>query len=447
MSDGKTRTIAIVGGGASGVLLAAQLLKAPDPALRVLLIEKSGSFGRGLAYSTSLDAHLLNVGAHGMSAFPDQPDHFREWLIARGVALAPDALWFAPRRLYGDYLGDIASSLAGREPARLKLAQAQVLSVSPHHGGVTLALDGNAVIEADVAVLAAGHDDQPASPVAGAIRWGGPQDTPIDPDAAVLILGTGLSMIDAWQALKARGHRGPVVALSRRGRVPLAHLPQRPVPLDIEDVPLGASPASFMRWLRRRTRQAQAEGGQWQNVVDGLRPFNQRIWQAWSLDDRRRFLRHAKAWWDVHRHRAAPQIHSELEEAFASRQLTTIAGTVERAEREGGGFTVVIRRRGGTQTETLAVARIYDCTGVVRDVASGSLTAVRSLTDRGLARPDPLGLGLDVTADGAVIDAAGKPSGRIFAIGPLTRGALFEIEAVPDIRVQAAQLAAHLTGL
>lgn len=437
------RTIVIVGGGASGVLLAAQLLKAENPALRVVIVEKTGVFGRGLAYSATLDEHLLNVGAHGMSAFPDAPDDFRAWLGTRGIALAADSLYFAPRRLYGDYLGAIAADLAAREPERLRLVRAEVLSLSPREAGVAIRLADGTVLDADAAVLAVGHDGAPAGFAPHAIRPGAPGDTPLAADAPVLILGSGLSMIDAWLSLEARGHRGPVTVLSRRGLVPRAHLAHKPAPIDIADVPLGAPPARFMRWLRRLARAHQAAGGHWQNVVDGLRPFNQRIWQAWSGDERRRFLRHAKAWWDVHRHRAAPQIHARLAAAIDAGGLTPVAGKVEAA---ADGLLVTLRLRGEAAARTLAVARVYDCTGVVRDLASGSLAVVRSLADRGLARPDPLRLGIDVAEDCAVIDAAGNPSGTIFAIGPLTRGALFEIEAVPDIRVQAAKLAGALAG-
>ncbi|WP_367929897.1 FAD/NAD(P)-binding protein [Aquamicrobium sp.] len=293
-------------------------------------------------------------------------------------------------------------------------------------------------------MLAVGHDAEPACIALHAMKPGAPEDTPLATEAPVLILGSGLSMIDAWLSLKARGHRGPVRVLSRRGLVPRAHLARKPTPLDIADVPLGAPPVRFMQWLRRLVRAHEAAGGHWQNVIDGLRPFNQRIWQAWSDDERGRFLRHAKAWWDVHRHRAAPQIDARLAAAVGEGGLTPVAGKVETVEASGDGLRVTLRLRGAAAAKTLAVARIYDCTGVVRDVASGSLSAVRSLTDRGLARPDPLRLGLDVAEDCAVIDAAGNPSGRVFAIGPLTRGALFEIEAVPDIRVQAAKLARTL---
>lgn len=436
----------IVGGGASGVLLAAHMLRAADPALRVVLVERSGAFGRGLAYSATLDDHLLNVGAHGMSAFADEPEHFRQWLARNGVPLAADSLFFAPRRLYGDYLAAILGDLAAREPVRLRLVRDEVLSLSPDAAGVTVELAGGTALRADAAILAAGHDDTPASPFPHAVRPGSGDDTPLPPGAPVLVLGTGLSMVDVWLTLKAEEHAGQVVALSRRGLLPRPHLWRRPAPLEDLDVPLGAPPSRLMRWLRGLVRRHEATGGEWQDVVDGLRPWNQRIWQAWSLDDRRRFLRHAKAWWDVHRHRVAPQIHARLASALADGGLRPVAGRMEAVREAGEGFRVEILPRGSETIETVPAGRIYDCTGVVRDVASGGIAVVRSLTDRGLARPDPLRLGLDATPDGAVIDAAGGVSDRVFAIGPLTRGTLFEIEAVPDIRVQAATLAARLTG-
>lgn len=440
----KRKSLVIIGGGASGVLLAAQLLQSADPDLRVVLVERSGVFGRGLAYSTALDEHLLNVGAQGMSAFPDDPDHFQRWLAGRGIETGSDRLFFSPRRLYGEYLGDIANHLAANETDRLDLRHADALSVSPSGSGVAVTLADGAVLQADAAILAVGHDTVSASPFPFALRGEPPANTPLPVDAPVLILGTGLSMIDTWLALKARGHGGPVIALSRRGVLPLSHLPKRPQPLELGDVPLGASPVRFVQWLRQLVRENKAAGGDWQNVVDGLRPFNQRIWQAWDIEARRRFLRHAKAWWDVHRHRAAPQIHARLAAALGSGDLRLQAGRLEDVRKVTDGFEVTVRPRGFSDMQRFTVARIYDCTGVIRDPGSGLHAVLRALIDQGMARPDPLGLGLDVRQDCAVIDVSGAASDRIFALGPLTRGTFFEIEAVPDIRVQAARLAEAL---
>ncbi len=436
----------IIGGGASGVLLAAQLLKAPDPALRVTLVERSGAFGRGLAYSTALDDHLLNVGARGMSAFPDDPDHFWRWLQAGGLAPEGDAVFFAPRRLYGDYLAGIVAELAAREPVRLRLLHEAAVSLSPTPSGVEVQLANGTSLIAHAAVLAAGHDIEPASELGFAVKPGSEADTPLPPDAPVLILGTGLSMVDAWLALRHRGHRGPVVALSRRGLLPAPHRQGKPLRLDSADVPLGTDLSYFVDWFRDLVRAHEKAGGNWRDVVDGIRPFNQRIWQSWPPKARKRFLAHTKAWWDIHRHRMAPQIHERLSRAIEEGELKLVAGRLHDARPAPEGYVAHVQLRHQPAVERFFVARIYDCTGIVKDVASGSIAIVRSLTDRGLARVDPLRIGLDVTADCSVIDAAGTVSEKIYAVGPLTRGTFFEIDAIPDIRVQAARLAARLTG-
>lgn len=440
------KSFIVVGGGASGVMLAAQLLKSDDPALRVTLVEKSGVFGRGLAYGTDLDDHLLNVSAKGMSAFPDDPDHFRRWLSGRYPVADEDAPVFAPRRLYGEYLGDIIGQLAEREPARLRLVQGLAVTLASNASGVEVKLANGTSLVAHAAVLAAGHDPEPAGELAFAVRPGSEADTPLPRDAGVLILGTGLSMVDTWLTLKAGGHAGPVTALSRRGLLPAPHRPGRPLRLDSADVPLGTDLSYFVDWFRDLVRDHERAGGNWRDVVDGIRPFNQRIWQSWPIYARRRFLEHTKAWWDIHRHRMAPSIHARLVAAIEDRDLQLVAGRLLDVEASSEGYIVRIQLRHQSAMQQIEVARIYDCTGIVKDVASGSITVVRSLTDRGLARNDPLRVGLDVTTGCAVIDAGGKASDRIFAIGPLTRGTFFEIDAVPEIRVQAARLAARLTG-
>jgi uncharacterized NAD(P)/FAD-binding protein YdhS len=180
-------------------------------------------------------------------------------------------------------------------------------------------------------------------------------------------------------------------------------------------------------------------------VVDGLRPFNQKIWQIWPASAKRRFVEHTKAWWDIHRHRLAPEVHARVTEAVRTSRIRPLAGRVVGIE-AGDGFTVDIQSRHTQALETLQVARIYDCTGIARDISTTSNSVVRSLVDRGLARPDPLRLGLDVSAKCEIIAGDGTASAKILAVGPLTRGTFFEIDAIPDIRVQCARLSKQLLG-
>ena len=441
--------IIIVGGGASGVLLAAHLLSDADADIRVTLIEKRQAFGQGLAYSTTLDDHILNVSALGMSAYAHDPEHFWHWL--QRTARAPDSnprKVYVPRHLYAEYLASVLGDLRKAEGAngRLHTVSAECVSVATTAAGVDVRLANGTSLIGHVAVLAVGHEEQPLVGKEIAVRPGSEADTPINPEAEVLILGTGLSMVDAWISLAARCHRGHVVALSRRGLLPSINRKGNPIRLDSADVPLGTDLSYFVRWFRDLVRATERAGGDWRDVVDGIRPFNQRIWRSWPAGARRRFIEHTRAWWDIHRHRMPPALHERVARAVADGELELVAGKLIGTRQDGDMIEVRIRRRSVESPETLRVARIYDCTGITSDLTAGTNPVVRSLIDRGLARPDPLHIGLDVTDNCAILKADGQPSERLYAIGPLTRGAFFEIEAIPDIRVQCAMLAKNLTA-
>ncbi len=441
--------IIIIGGGASGVLLAAHLLRDADADIRVTLIEKRAQFGEGLAYSTKLDDHILNVSALGMSAYADDPEHFWRWLQQRGQAEGEGPQYvYVPRHVYAEYLAGILDSIREAEGpmGRLTTVTEECVSVATTPAGVAANLANGSSIVGHVAVLAVGHEEQPLVGKEIAVRPGSAADTPFDRDGMVLVLGTGLSMVDAWLALAAKGHRGRVVALSRRGLVSSLQRKGRPIRLDAADVPLGTDLSYFVRWFRDLVRATEQAGGDWRDVVDGIRPFNQKIWRSWPASAKRRFIAHTRAWWDIHRHRMPPVLHERVSKAVADGALELVAGKLLSASQKGDAVEATIRRRGADRPETLTVARIYDCTGITADLATGTNPAVRSLLDRGLARPDPLHIGLDVTESCAIIRADGQPSERLYAIGPLTRGAFFEIEAIPDIRVQVAALAKRLTA-
>ncbi len=240
-------------------------------------------------------------------------------------------------------------------------------------------------------------------------------DTPLPPDAPVLILGSGLSMVDAWLSLSARRHRGPVLIVSRHGLLPLEHKQVPPLKIDAADVPFGTNLSYFVDWFRDLVEATVAEGGDWRSVVDGLRPYNQRIWQNWTPATRRQFLEHARPLWNIHRHRLPPHLHALMRQAIAGGQLELVAGKLADLRRAADGIVVTFRRRGAAQAETVQVARAYDCGGVTLDVESSTNPAILSLLAQRRARPDQQHIGLDVTTDLRVVDAEGAPSGRIFA--------------------------------
>ena len=235
--------------------------------------------------------------------------------------------------------------------------------------------------------------------------------------------------------------------MSRRGLLPQVHKPARPLDLPAWDLPRTTSITKLTRWLRRRVRDAEADGWGWRSVVDGLRPHLQDLWRRLSIEERRRFLRHLRPWWDIHRHRMAPVVAAQLHAAMARGQLSVSAGRIAEITPGNSQVRVTFQPRHG-EVQTADFARVINCSGPETDYRACNDPLVHDLMRRGFARPDPLGLGLEVSEQGALLSADGQPSSRLFALGPVTRGSFWEIVAVPDIRMHCARLAAHLaTGL
>jgi uncharacterized NAD(P)/FAD-binding protein YdhS len=252
-------------------------------------------------------------------------------------------------------------------------------------------------------------------------------------------------MVDHVVALLAEGHRGPITCLSRRGLLPQPHAEGAALPMGRGEVPLGASPGALLRWLRARVRAAEAQGLPWQLVLDGLRPHVAAIWRAWDTGTRARFLRHGASRWEVHRHRMPPQSAQSLAEAQARGQLTLRRARFLDAVPMGAQTGLRIREADGAERLLIAEHAI-DCRGIRRDPETDSAPVIRDLLGRGLARLDPLRLGLDTTPGARLVARGGVASRRIYAIGPCARGALWEITAIPDIRLQCADLARALSG-
>ena len=437
-------SVTIIGGGASGVLLAAHLLRDSDTDIRVTLIERRGAVGQGLAYSASQRDHKVNVPARGMSAFADDPEHFWRWLQQRGYPSAHGSWVFVPRRLYGAYLEDVLSQAGRLKLGRLLVLSEEVMAVREGKAGIETVLANGTSIISHNAVLAVGHETQPARSRGIAVRVGSERDTPLQSDAEVVILGSGLSMVDAWLSLADADHRGAITVVSRNGLLPKGHSNVPPINIDAADVPFGTSLPYIMRWFRDLVQETEATGGDWRSVIDGLRPFNQRIWQSWSGHTKRQFLRHLRPWWNIHRHRLPPELHDRLVRAVARGQVRLVAAEFVGIERNGEAVRAHIRRRGSPLREALDIARVYDCGGVSVDVMSSSNPVIRDLVATGRARSDALHIGLEVDENCAVVDANGQTTERLLVVGPLTRGRFFEIEAIPDIRIQAAKLAAQI---
>ena len=422
----------IVGGGFSGAMLSARLAERGRASV---LIDRSGGFGLGVAYSTPFPGHLLNVRSARMSAVEGRPGDFVDWLAAHAPERA-DPQGFAPRALYGRYVRDRLAGVEAAHPGLIRRVAGEVAAITAD--GVRLA-DGEAITGAAVVLAtgnppprtAWGHDRVLADPWAtGALDRIGDQDD-------ILIIGSGLTMVDVIQALDTRGWRGKAVALSLRGLLPRVHSP----PPDAHpDLPEAATTGPLSR--RLKAARALSRDMDWRAVMEGYRPVTARLWAEATSGERARLMRHLRPWWDVHRHRIAPEMGRMLDRLAAEGRLILKAGRLERIE--GGADRPAVRWRPWRtpQADPLRADWIIDCTGPGHDAATHPLTG--PLIAQGRARLDPLGLGLDLDAEGRLLDARGCADGRLWALGPPARAAFWETIAAPDIRKRIETMAASI---
>lgn len=455
-------TIAVIGGGASGTLLAAQLLRQARAPLRVLLFERMSEAGGGVAYGTDFAGHVLNVPAARMSAWPDAPTHFLEWATARAVRdglperVAPGD--FLPRPVFGRYLADVlASARAAAAPdVELVAIKGEVIDIEHETGERRLRTGDGRSFAADEVVLALGNlpGEYPirrSLPIYHSQRyvhvpWRPGTLAGIPPDADVLMVGAGLTSVDLILQLAASGQRGTIHALSRRGLLPQAHRAAPAYPDFLGGRELPRTIRTLVRCLRQEVARAAASGGDWRPVLDAIRPHSQALWRGFSWEERSRFMRHVRPFWEVHRHRLAPAVAARIEELRAAGRVQFYAGRLEKLLESPEGAVAVFRERGTHRTRTLTVAMVINCTGPRTDYSKYQHPLLVNLLARGWIDHDPLALGLRATADGEVLSYRGGPVGWLHTLGAPLKGELWECTAIPEIRAQAERLAQRLVA-
>jgi uncharacterized NAD(P)/FAD-binding protein YdhS len=451
---GREPLVAIIGGGASGTLAAIHLMRESARRrrpLRIALIDRLGRHALGQAYSTTHPDHLLNAPASQMSALADDPGHLVRWAAA-------DPQAFLQRRRYGSYLRETLEQAEreARPVASLDRLTADVLEIlEPGAGGrLRLQLSGGR-LDADFAILATGNQP-PALPRGVAAASGRVITDPWAPGALdavrdgspLVVVGTGLTMLDVAIAVTSANPRSRVHAVSRHGLLPRAHLAEPTAPERIWlPVLSGVTGTVRLRELMRQVRSAvAARPADWRDVVDAVRREVPGLWQRMPAADKRMFLRHVARYWEVHRHRMAPAIAERITELRSAGRLTILPGAITGVTEQAGLLRVAVAGSAAAARTELTAGWLVNATGPAGHIGDTADPLLRQLFAAGAARPDPLGLGIDAGQDGAVLDAQGAESSAVFTLGPPLRGVWYETTAVPEIREQAAALADRLAG-
>jgi uncharacterized NAD(P)/FAD-binding protein YdhS len=433
--------VAIIGAGFSGTATALALRRA-EPRARVRLFDRSATFGPGVAYGTQSPLHLLNVPSDHLGAHAGDPAGFRQWLGARAAAMAP----YQPRALYGRYL---AATLAH---AGVDAVVANVVRLERTNHAYRLEDANGREHRADAVVLATGHAS-PATALslardaatAGRVWFAWRDQDRLETlaeDATVLCVGTGLSMIDmALTALEEHGARR-FVALSSHGLTPQPHAPTEgsgALGEKLVATMLSAAPTMRAR-LRafRRYVSAHPQGLDWRDAISAIRPWLPELWRTLPEVERRRFLRHVKSYWEIHRHRCAPEVTQRIAGLRATGRLAIVSGRISEIAAEGRRLAVRYRSRGAGEHRTLTVDAVIDATPPCSDVRRLDDPLIRALLDAGLMRPDALRLGIETDEVGRVRDADGHAVERLYYVGPWLRARDWEATAVAELRTCAS---------
>ncbi|KRA30849.1 MULTISPECIES: FAD/NAD(P)-binding protein [unclassified Nocardioides] len=456
--------VVIVGAGAAGTLTALHLTREASrrtTPLEIVLVDPVDRWGRGVAFATTEEQHLLNVPAAGMSAFPQDPSHFVTWRSRHGHD--GDAYSFAARAEFARYLDETLTEAVRQADGEVCVEHRRTRAVScrrstdESHGVVVTTADGRD-LAADAVVIApglpaAGHDWAPASLRRSAFfvpdPWApgaldvvrrdrvGPGD--------VLLVGTGLTMVDVALSLSdGVGRPDRVVhAISRSGRVPASHAPV----LKPAAIPEIADWGNTLEQIRTSTVEhiagVERATGDWRPAVDGLRFQVAHLWARLSETDRVRFLAEDAGRWNVIRHRMAPSSRVVLRELSHAGRLDIGTGEVRDAQPLAQGGLRVTLADGAVRD----VGWVVNCTGPrpdVRDLGNPLLDdLLRVREDGALATVASAGMGVR-TANGRLVDGHGSTAAPLWTLGALRRGELWESTAVPEIRTQALALASDV---
>jgi uncharacterized NAD(P)/FAD-binding protein YdhS len=442
--------IAIVGAGLSGRLLALNLCWHAPASTHVVVIDRADERSMGPAYSDDADHLLLNVPAARMSALPEDPEHFLRWARERG--LRADPLDFLPRRLYREYVFDLLQQARRerRDGPRLEHVRADVRDVDAAANRASLWLRDGERIYANRVVLAIGNFSPRDPPVSNSAALDSPRyvrdpwkpgvlDT-VDRNDTVLMIGTGQTTVDLALTLDKRGHAGRVVAISRHGALPMPHRGFEPYPPFFDEIGESTKLRTIVSIVHAHVRRAEATGIDPRGVIDSLRHGTQALWLRLPDEEKRRFVRHVFRHWETIRSRIPPETDATIGRMRATGKLTLVAGRVRDLLERAGGLDVRYTPRRATQTATVRAGTVINCVGPETDYNRVDDPLVKNLLRRGSIRPGPADLGLDALSNGAIVARDGAVRGVLYTLGSPMKGVLWEVLAVPDIRVQARAL-------
>ena len=420
------KRVLIVGGGASGLLVAVNLLRKSDDC-EVTIIEPNEKLGLGVAYSTLDPDHLLNVPAGRMSGLVEEPKSLCDWA---GVGEND----FISRQQYGKYL-EFLLAREIKDSKRFKHVQSRAVDVNESTAEITCKLENGEEVRGEALVLALGNsesivptsfDGLPRSKRVVRDVWREGLATEFD---SVAVIGTGLTFYDIALSILRDRPNAKVHGISRNGLLPLPHLRHRAPALDVPD--------SARKSAKGIRDYLTGMGEKWREAQDGIRHDLQEIWANFPDAEKKSFINEHFRWWNSLRHRSAPEIDERISEALANRKIVIHKAGVNSIESQGEVLKIELTTGGA-----LSVGQVVNCCG---NQFFATQPLIETLVQKGVLARGPLDFGIacDIKTL-AIKDNNGKVNKRIFGIGPILVGELLETTAIPEIKSEAELVAREL---
>lgn len=437
------KQVVIIGGGLSGTLCALNLVQTATDNISITIIEKDTTrLHKGVAYANPPDTHILNVAASGMSIYPDEPEHFTQWLQINYPASGYTAYSFASRKLYGEYVAESYNKAISRMGHQPVVVLAEVSTIATQSGMYIITTSCGKTLEATHIILCTGNNPTRSiekqfptiSTHHGYIPnlWKPGVLQNIGTEETLLIVGTRLTMADQLLSLQQHGHKGKTYINSRRGLLPLPHADAPAYKLKFKDVHDVSCINNCLQWIKEEIAEAEKEGGSWHSVVNALRDLTPGIWQGLTEESKKRFLRHLRPFWDIHRHRLPAASLAVIDGLIAKGAVVKIPGRIKQVAASADNFIVTISR-GNTQHE-LVVNRILDCSGTASLPEYDPL--LQQLCQNNMAQTDPTGTGIVLN----------NTATNIYLAGPVAKANYWECMAVREIRMHARDIAMQIVN-
>ena len=457
------KKIGIIGGGFTGTMTAVQLIDKSAGPCEIILINERETLNKGIAYNPYSDKHLLNVIAGKMSAYPDKPDNFLDWVMQKENFKQKDRTLitnsFLPRQIYGEYLchlWDVAEKSAGSKQIQINVIDSLVVDLDVSDKSVTLWLDNNLKLKVDECVIVTGNHiprnpriknmDFYKSPNYFQNPWKIESVKNTVSNLPILIVGNGLTMVDTVLGLLEQGFKGNIFSISPNG---FNILPHRHNGLKysklVEELRDGLSIYELVKLINKHIKTVREYGVSAEPIIDSLRPQTQKIWKSFSEQERELFMSRLRHLWGVARHRIPLHSHDKIQQLRIDGKLHINSGKIIDINESNGSIKVQYLDKKENELKAINVSRIINCTGPETDLINLDKSFLKNCLLKGILTQDKLKLGIKTDTESfQIINSDGKAHTNLYTIGSNLKGELWESTAVNELRIQAEKLAEKL---